>query len=142
MLYADASHKNVYCGGLVGRFGRGLIYNSASSGRVGPSTGEAAEDSDTYKGALVGSVEANANRKTTLSGCYYLEGTANLPYGSKSTVTNPAPVDVISYSDDGSLNGVSTSGATFVDVALNDWVDARTGYNAWFFGTKLEMVFE
>ena len=142
VLYAEAAHKTVYCGGLIGNFGRGCVYNSASSGRVGPSTGEAAEDSDKYMGALFGHVDGTANRKTTLSGCYYLEGTANLPYGSVSVVNHPAPKDVISYSNEGSLATPSTGGASFVDEALNAWVETRTGYYPWTFGTKLELVFE
>ena len=144
VLYAEAAHKNVYCGGLIGNFGRGCVFNSASSGRVGPFAGEAAEGSDKYMGALFGRVDGTANRNTTLSGCYYLAGTANLPYGSGSVVNHPAPVDVISYSAEeyGLLSDPTSGGFFFVDEALNNYVSTHTGFFPWMYGDKLKLVFE
>ena len=142
VLYTEATHKNVYVGGVVGRFGRGCLYNAANTGRVGLASGTPADGVNAKLGAIVGNVEATANRITKLSGCYYLEGTADLPYGSASVVNHPDPVDVISYSSEGSLATPSSGGASFVDEALNAWVETRTGYYPWTFGTKLELVFE
>ena len=145
VLYADASHQTVYCGGIVGRFGRGCIYNAVNSGRVGPQSGDPAEDVNNYMGALCGTVEATANRICKISGGYYQEGVAPLAYGSKSTTTNPEPVNVITFGETGTLSAIATvnnQDYTVLVEALNAWVNNRPAYLNWAWSGGIKLVWE
>ena len=140
VLYAEAGHKKPYCGGIVGRFGRGCIYNTANTGRVGPAAGTPAEGADAYLGSVIGSLEATGNRICKVVGAYSMEGTADIAFGSKSTPVNPEPTNVSTFNKYGELSSTVTVNGEdcyFVDDALNAWVNNRPAYFNWVFGSNI-----
>ena len=138
--YEVASHKSVYCGGIVGRFGRGCLYNVVNTGKVGPLTGEPVDGADARMGAIVGSAEATANRIVKIANAYYQEGTYDKAYGTASAVTNPAPTFVVEFAQDGVLADAVTINSidctNFIE-ACNAWVNNRAAFFDWANGPKL-----
>ena len=134
VLYRDNTHKGVYCGGIVGRFLRGRIYNVCNTGRVGPETGEPAEGSDARMGAIIGSYEDNNTRYLALQEAYYLQGTCGQDMGTASQkALNEANIlNVASFDAEGTLSAeVNYNGAAYIDVleALNAWVTKSGVWN-------------
>ncbi len=149
VLYQETSHKGVYCGGIVGRFLRGRIYNVVNTGKVGPKTGDPVDGADARLGAIIGSYEDGAARYLALQEAYYLDSSCDRDMGTASTKTkNTANIlNVLSFDNTGVLNGQVTydsNNYTNVVDALNAWVNkngawnatAGTGYFLWTAGPK------
>ena len=143
VLYKETSHKAVYCGGIVGRYLRGRIYNVCNTGRVGPETGEPVSGAEARLGAIIGSYEDNAARYLALQQAVYLNTTCGQAMGTSSaTSKNTANiVNVLSFDSTGTLSAEATYNAKtytkYLDL-LNAWVDNQSsGYVKWSAGPKL-----
>ena len=143
VLYKETSHKAVYCGGIVGRYLRGRIYNVCNTGRVGPVTGEPVSGAGARLGAIIGSYEDNAARYLALQQAVYLNTTCGQAMGTSSaTSKNTANiVNVLSFDSTGTLSAEATYNAKtytmYLDL-LNAWVDNQSsGYVKWSAGPKL-----
>ena len=127
VLYRDNAHKKVYCGGIVGNYLRGRIYNICNIGRVGPESGTPAEGSGICMGALIGNYNDNDTRYLALQEAYYLQGTCEQAMGtsSKTEANTDNILNIASFDADGQLSDeVTYNGASYMDCveALNAWV--------------------
>lgn len=147
--YKVNSHKGVYCGGIVGRYLRGRIYNVVNTGKIGPETGDPVDGTEARLGAIIGSYEDNAARYLALQEAYYLDSSCDRDMGTASTKTkNTANIlNVLSFDNSGVINGqVSYDNKNYTNIveALNAWVNkngawnatAGTGYYLWAAGPK------
>lgn len=147
VMYEDNTHKNVFCGGIVGNFLRGRIYNVCNTGRVGPKSGSPAEGSDVSMGAVIGKYDDGQARYLALQEAYYLVGTCGQDMGTASVkVANENNIkNVTSFDADGTLSAeVEYNGEKFVNCleALNAWVtksgkwdpEKGSGYFEWVAG--------
>ena len=126
-MYRDNAHKKVYCGGIVGNYLRGRIYNICNIGRVGPESGTPAEGSGICMGALIGNYNDNDTRYLALQEAYYLQGTCEQAMGtsSKTEANTDNILNIASFDADGQLSDeVTYNGASYMDCveALNAWV--------------------